>query len=74
MHRRILHKTSMLAVGPYRFIRYSNNLGLVAEVGEKTGTVKNVTSTHLLPCLSAFRQVQIDKLPVDIIKKDVGEH
>ena len=29
----------MLAVGPYRFVKYLNNLGFVAEVEDKTGTV-----------------------------------
>ena len=32
-------KTGMLAVGPYRFIRYTNNSGLVAKVEGKAGTV-----------------------------------
>ena len=36
---RTLHKIAMLEVGPYRFIRYINNLGLVAEVEDETGTV-----------------------------------
>ena len=28
----------MLAVGPYRFVKYTNNSGLVAMVEDKTGT------------------------------------
>ena len=39
MHDRMPHKTGMLAVGPYRFIRYTNNSGLVAEVEDKAGTM-----------------------------------
>ena len=39
MHGRIPGKTGMLAVGPFMFIRYTNNLGLVAKVENKTGTV-----------------------------------
>ena len=32
VYKRMLHKTGMLAIGPYRFLKYRNNLGLVAEV------------------------------------------
>ena len=72
MRRRMPHKMGMLAVGPYRFIRYTNNMGLVAEVEDKVGVVQRVSFPHLLPCFSAPKQVQIDELPVDIIDKDVG--
>ena len=57
MHGRMPCKTGMLAVGPYRLIRYPNNLGLEAEVEDKTGTVQKAPSSHLLPCLSALEQV-----------------
>ena len=39
MHERMLHKTGTLVVGLYRFIRYTNNSGLVAEVEDDSGTV-----------------------------------
>ena len=32
-------KTSMIVIGPYRFIRYTNNSGLLVEVEDETGTV-----------------------------------
>ena len=54
---KMLHKTSMLAVGPYRFIKYTKNSGLVAEVEDEVGMVQKVSSSHLLPCLSAPKQV-----------------
>ena len=73
MHGRTLHKTSMLAVGSYRFIRYTSNTGLVAKVEDETGNMQKMSSTHLLPCLSMPTQVQIDELPVYIIDKDAGE-
>ena len=56
MHRRMLHKTGMLVVGPYRFFRYTNNLGLVAEVKDKTSAMQKVSSSHLLPCFSEPKQ------------------
>ena len=40
MHGKMLQKKGILAVGPYRLIRYTNYSGLVAEVKEKTGTVQ----------------------------------
>ena len=72
MHGRMPCKMGMLAVGPYRFIRYINNLGLVAEVEDKVGIVQKVSSSHLLPCLSTPEQVKIDELPVDIIEQRCG--
>ena len=74
IHGRMLDKTGMVAVGPYRFIRYINNSGLVAEVAEKTGTMQKVSSSHLLPCFSMPKKVQIDEHPVNIINKDAGEY
>ena len=71
MCRRMQHKMGMLVVGPYRFIRYTNNLGLVVEVEDKVSIVQKVSSSHLLPCLSTPEQVKIDEFPVDIINKDV---
>ena len=52
-----LHKKGMLAVGLYRFTRYTNNSGLVAEVEDKVGIVRKKSSSHLLPCLSMPKQV-----------------
>ena len=73
MHGRMPYKTGMLAIGPCRFIRYTNNSGLVAGVEDKTGTVCNVSSTHLLSCLSTPKQVQIDELPIDFINGNLEE-
>ena len=73
MRRRMLHKASMLAVGPYRFIWYINNSGLVAKVEDKTGSVWKVSYSHLLLCLSMPQQVQIGELLVDIVDEDAGE-
>ena len=73
MRRRILCKIGMLAVGLYRFIRYTNNSALVAKVEDKTGIVQRIPSFHLLPCLSLPVQVRIDHLPVFIIYKVAGE-
>ena len=41
-------KIGMLAVAPYRFIRYKKKSALVAEVEGKTGTVLKVSSTYLV--------------------------
>ena len=38
MFERTLCRTSLLSVGPYRFTRYTSNLGLVVEVENKAGT------------------------------------
>ena len=57
MRGRMLRKMGILAVGPYRFIRYTNNSGLVVEVEDKVGMVQKVLSSHLLPCLSVPKQV-----------------
>ena len=70
LRRRMPHKTGMLAVGPYRFISYTNNSGLIAAVKDKSGTMQKVLSSHLIPCLSTPEQVYIDELPVDITHKD----
>ena len=69
----MLHKTDFLALGPYRFILYTNNSGLVVGVEDKTGTMRKISSSHLLPYLSLPDQVHIDELPVDIIDSDLGE-
>ena len=39
MYGRTACKTGMLAVDSYRFIRYTNNSSLVAEVENKNGNV-----------------------------------
>ena len=57
MRGKMLCKIGMLAVGPCRFIRYTNNSGLLEEVEDKTGTMQKVLSSHLLPCLSVPEQV-----------------
>ena len=57
MHGKMPSKTGMLAVGPYRFIRYINDSGLVAEVEDEVGIVRKESSSHLLPCLSTPEQV-----------------
>ena len=71
MRRRMPQEMGMLALGPYRFIRYTNNLGLVVEVEDKVGMVQKVSSSHFLTCLSMPKQVQIAELPIDIIDEDV---
>ena len=71
MHGRMPHKKGMLAVGPNRLIRYIKNLGLVAEVEDKTGTVQKISSFHVLLCLSAPKQVQIGERQADIVGKGV---
>ena len=57
MRRRTPQKIGMLAVGPYRFVRYTNNSGLVAEVEDKVGILQKVSSAYLLPYLSVPEQV-----------------
>ena len=57
MCRKTLHKMGILVVGPYGFIRYTNNSGLVVEVEDEVGIMQKVSSSHLLPCLSAPEQV-----------------
>ena len=73
MHRRIPGKSSLLVVTPYKFSWYTSNSGLVEKVEVKAGMVRRVSCIHLLPCLSAPEQIQIDKLLVDIVDEDVKE-
>ena len=39
MHRTMLYKTGVLAVGSYRFIKYTNNSKVVTKVEEESGIV-----------------------------------
>ena len=57
MYGRMPQKMGMLAVGPYRFIRYTNNSGLVVKVEDKVDIVQKLSSSYLLPCLSVPKQV-----------------
>ena len=52
------HKMGMLAVGPYRFIMYITNLGLVAELEVKVGIVQKCHSpTSYLICLHPSKYI-----------------
>ena len=57
MHERMPYKIGMLEIGLYRFIRYINNSGLVAEVEDEVGIVQKISLYHLLPCLSTPEQM-----------------